>query len=475
MSGSTDDYRDKRDFHRSPEPPPGPGRTGDGTLSFVVHRHAARRLHYDLRLEMEGMLCSWAVPKGFSYDPAEKRLAVRTEDHPIEYLDFHGLIPPGEYGAGSMTIWDRGEYSVVKADDAAAAVAAGELKVVFHGRKLRGEWHLVATKQGPDTWLLFKSKDRYAGPARDSALGIDMTSAPVAELPSRVRCMTAATDSPTFGDPDWVFEMEFAGKRALAEKRGEQARLRGLRADLPELESALGRLRAESALLDGVLVVTDEQGRPSREALEAVLAGTSGEPVAFYAFDLLHWEDFDLRPLPLIDRKSALRAVLPEDPGPLLYVDHVTGDGERLAEACAAAGIGAMIAKRADAPYRAGRAEAWRRVPVDGVSTSPATPVRPRRSRVKLSNLEKVFWPAAGYTKGDLIAYYERVAEVLLPYLRDRPIHLNRFPDGIQGKSFYQRHPPSTCPTGSRPSGSRAARARTSCTSSVTTARPCST
>jgi bifunctional non-homologous end joining protein LigD len=158
-SKSIERYRAKRDFARTPEPAPGPApghpEERPARAVFVVHRHDATRLHYDLRLEMEGVLRSWAVPRGFSYDPGEKRLAVQTEDHPLTYEHFHGRIPKGEYGAGTMTIWDRGSYTVVKADSGPAAVASGELKIVMHGRKLRGEWHLVKTKQGPDTWLIF--------------------------------------------------------------------------------------------------------------------------------------------------------------------------------------------------------------------------------------------------------------------------------------------------------------------------------
>ena len=135
----------------------------------MIHRHEARAVHYDLRLEHGGALCSWAVPRGFSFDPKDKRLAVRTEDHPIEYLEFTGVIPRGQYGAGTMLIWDRGTFDLVVENDWDTAVAKGELKFVLRGRKLRGEWHMVKTKQAPNSWLLFKSGDRYAGPPRDTA------------------------------------------------------------------------------------------------------------------------------------------------------------------------------------------------------------------------------------------------------------------------------------------------------------------
>jgi bifunctional non-homologous end joining protein LigD len=457
VAGSLDDYKKKRDFGSTPEPPPTPkGPRGDEPV-FVVHRHAASRLHYDLRIEMEGVLRSWAVPKGFSYDPKEKRLAVRTEDHPLSYEDFHGIIPAGQYGAGSMTIWDRGHYETLH-DDTPAAVRDGELKLRLFGRRLRGEWHMVRTsgrsgeeERGQQTWLLFKSKDRYAGPARDSALGIDLAGAPQRALPGRVRAMEASapTDATRpFSDPDWLFEMLFAGKRAFAEVRPGVVRLRGLRKTPEEIERALGRLHATEALLDGVLVALDEAQRPSAERLAARLAGRTDDPLSYYAFDLLHYDGFDLRSLPLIDRKTALRAVLP-DSTPLLYVDHVAGDGLRLCEAVAAAGLPGVVAKRAQAPYTSsassGGSDRWRTIPVEAASTESsvaealASSNETVASRVRTTNPAKVYWPREGYTKGDLIEWYARVADFLLPHLRDRPVHMNRFPDGIEGKSFYQR------------------------------------
>ena len=448
---SIERYREKRDFARTPEPRPAELPARRGPPVFVVHRHDARRLHYDLRIEMEGVLRSWAVPKGFSYDPQTKHLAVRTEDHPLEYEDFHGVIPRGQYGAGTMRIWDRGHYEVLHAPDAPAAVAAGELKLLLFGRKLRGEWHLVRTGQGEGQWLLFKSRDRYAGPGRDSALGVDLAAAPQRPMPRSLAPPRASGEAAPFSDPDWLFELELAGRRVLAEKRGDAVRLRGLRRRLPEVEAGLSRLRAESALLDGVLVAHDEHERPSRELLEQRLARAPVEGVRLYLFDLLYFDEFDLRGLPLVDRKGALRNVLPEDPA-VLFVDHVPGEGESLVAAVAAAGLEAVIAKRAGSAYGAGPLADWRRIPVGAAPRATELPVADALARhagpaaaargggrVKLTNLAKVYWPAEGFTKGDLVAYYERVADLILPYLVERPMHLNRFPDGIDGKSFYQK------------------------------------
>ncbi len=428
-----DEYRRKRDFGRTPEPRPGAAAGRDAPV-FVVHRHEATSLHYDLRLEVDGVLCSWAVPKGFSYDPRDKRLAVRTEDHPLEYESFSGSIPKGEYGAGTMTIWDRGTYRVVKADDMPAAIAAGEVKVVLSGRRLRGEWHLVKTQGGPRHWLLFKSKDRYAGPARDSVLGVDLSSAPAAPLPARARTMRTGGDAAPFTDLDWLFEMRFEGRRVLAEKRGDAVRLRGLRRTPPGIAAGLRKLRADDALVDGVLVALDDDGRPSRAALEP----GSDAPRQLYLFDVLHFDGFDLRGLPLLDRKAALRAIVAADPH-VLFVDHVAGRGDELASAVVAAGLPGMVAKRAASRYAAGPSSDWRSIDVDE-DRAPATSRGPAaRRRVRPTNLEKVYWPAEGYTKGDLVEWYETVADVLLPHLRDRPIHMLRYPDGIEGKSFYQR------------------------------------
>jgi bifunctional non-homologous end joining protein LigD len=183
------DYRTKRDFGATPEPAPAPPRRrGDDV--FVVHRHEARNLHYDLRLEQHGVLKSWAVPRGFSYDPAEKRLAVRTEDHPLEYEHFHGRIPKGQYGAGTMTIWDRGTYRLVKQTDWDKAFEQGEIKVLLFGRRLRGEWHLVRTQQSKNSWLLFKSRDRYAGTRASARLSAIRRSSSKPSSPDGARCCT---------------------------------------------------------------------------------------------------------------------------------------------------------------------------------------------------------------------------------------------------------------------------------------------
>ena len=438
-------YDDKRDFERTPEPPAKrPRRKKGAPPIFVVHRHEARRLHYDLRLERQGVLLSWAVPKGFSYDPADKHLAVRTEDHPLEYEDFHGVIPKGEYGAGTMQIWDRGRVTYLNGE---GGPELGEVKIVLRGRRLRGEWHLVQTKQGPNTWLLFKSRDRYAGVRRDSVLGADLSKANETSLPKKLVPMEPGAEAQPFTDTQWLFEARFAGTRVLARKDGDEVALVGEARAPSGVLADLAKIRAERALVDGVLVALDEHERPSKALLEERLSA-GGAGVVFHAVDLLHFEDYDLRPLPTLERKAALRGLLP----PLahvLFTDHVLGRGEALVEAVRAAGLPGVIAKRADAPYTSGPSVDWRAIAVAS-SADASAPVAVRkalkrsakergRSRVTFSNLDKVYWPAEGFSKGDLLAYYEQIADVLLPYLRGRPVHLNRFPDGITGKSFYQK------------------------------------
>ncbi|MFQ5504290.1 MAG: non-homologous end-joining DNA ligase [Planctomycetota bacterium] len=461
MGKSIRDYRDKRDFARTPEPEPGPPGEREARSVFVVHRHEARSLHYDLRLEMEGVLESWAVPKGFSWLAGEKRLAVRTEDHPVEYEDFEGVIPRGQYGAGTMKIWDRGTYELL----AGTSLDAGELKLALRGRRLRGEWHLVKTRGRKDHWLLFKARDRYARREGESVPNVDLSRVPEAPFPRRVRLMRPRDSAEPFSDPDWVFEMRFDGRRVRAirelSETKDEVRLvagRNLAPRLPGLVHDLGMIRAERAVLDGVLVALDRGGRPSRETLEQRLRAGPTEGVLLYVFDLCYFEDWDLRRLPLLDRKAILASILPRS-SRLFYVDHVAGNGEELGLAAAAGGLEGLIAKRVDSAYVGGESDAWRQIRVEPSQSARQESFEdallagvPGRSgargteRARPSNPAKVYWPREGHTKGELFAYYAELAEFLLPYLSERPVHMLRCPDGIDGKSFYQRQAPAHVP-----------------------------
>jgi bifunctional non-homologous end joining protein LigD len=504
MSDRLESYRRKRDFRKTAEPAPAerprrkqpkagrgkPAAQAGGALRFVVHRHEARRLHYDLRLEAEGVLLSWAVPKGFSYDPADKRLAVHTEDHPLEYEHFEGVIPKGEYGAGTMTIWDHGVYRSLKLSAPVEAVRRGELKLLMRGRRLRGEWHLVRMRRQDsreDQWLLFKARDRYARTGGESELvpQVDLSRAPEAPFPEGLKAMLPRKGTRPFSDPGWLFEAAFSGRRLLAEKQGDEVRFRGpdgkpVEAQAGRVIEELARLRAENAVLDGTLVALDPGGRPSLEALRA----DAGERLFYYACDLLYMEDWDLRSLPLLDRKAALSAILPRAAdassrpglhggpgasGAVQYLDHVRADGETLAATVAAAGLETVWARKADAPYRAGSSSDWREIRVSpkaanlklsfAEALAGSAPGRggargglkgrlgaANLRGIKLTHLDKVFWPGEGYTKAELIGYYDQVAELLLPHLAERPVHMLRYPDGINGKSFYQRQAPEYLP-----------------------------
>ncbi len=452
---SIDTYRAKRDFSRTPEPYPEDAARVE-SAAFVVHRHEARRLHYDLRLEMEGVLRSWAVPRGFSYDPTVKKLAVRTEDHPLAYTEFHGVIPKGEYGGGTMTIWDRGRYELLKANDGPEAVAAGKLEIRLRGAKLRGEWHLVKTRAEKQEWILFKARDRYARDESEKAPFLDLSAAKETPLPHHFDVMSSGDETEPFSDPDWLFEVEFAGMRAALRIVNEEVTLLGpdgaqLPRVLPKIVEDAQSLRLENGYLDGVLVATDENQRPSRDVLQRRLSGESDTTVVFYAFDLLYYEEWDLTPLPLLDRKQILATVLPKLQH-VLFVDHIQSRGKEFCDVTAAAGLPAVIAKQGSSPYVSGAARDWRRIAIAGAEgaskedLSEALRKKPREHKIKFTNLEKVFWPEDGYTKGDLIRYYEQVAGTLLPYLYERPCHMLRYPDGIHGKAFYQKDAPSHIP-----------------------------
>lgn len=446
------EYRKKRDFAKTTEPSGGDrlgarARTSKGN-TFVIHRHEARNLHYDLRLELDGVLISWAVPRGFSWVPSDKHLAVRTEDHPLEYLDFDGVIPKGEYGAGTMVIWDRGTFET-KLMPLDQALEAGEVKVVLDGGRLRGEWHLVRTR-GEKDWLLFKTRDRYAREAGEPLFPLALDPDARSPFPRGVRAMRPKGSAAPFADPEWLFELDFSGKRALAFVRDDAVSFRGgdgkrLAAELPELARELARVRCREAVLDGVLVAAGDDGRPDGKLLAKRLAAGDTGGIAYYAFDLIRCDGWSLGDHALRERKEALRSVLPGS-ARVLYVDHVNGRGDELLEVVTRGGLPGVVAKRAESPYAAGPSADWRRVAAPEGKGTPAGDVHSvigagrRRTRTRLTNVTKVYWPAEGITKGQLIDYYDAVADRLLPYMRDRACHMLRYPDGIEGKSFYQKN-----------------------------------
>src|SRR2546427_5421784 len=342
-------YRAKRSLDRTPEPgarPATPGAPAGGL--FVVHMHAARRLHWDLRLEMDGVLRSWAVPKGPSPNRADKRLAVLVEDHPLEYGEFEGIIPEGNYGAGGGIVWDRGRW--VPLEDPEEGMKKGKLLFELHGYKLKGKWTLVKLKKGEKEWLLIKEKDGYA--AADGALppeaglsgltveelkpGKDRAAPGVKELarlkaPRRAVAveeaepMLAETREQPFSKPGWLFELKLDGYRVRAARQAGEARLvtrngHDIAPAFPELARPLAALPYEGFILDGELVVPDEAGRPSFQRLQnpakvsrgPEVRGSAGEtPAGLYGFDLRSIEGYDLRPLPLERGKALLEQIVP--------------------------------------------------------------------------------------------------------------------------------------------------------------------
>jgi bifunctional non-homologous end joining protein LigD len=610
---SLEAYRRKRDPERTPEP--FGGRPSTGLPLFVVQEHAARRLHYDLRLEMDGALKSWAVPKGPSVRVGEKRLAVHVEDHPLEYARFEGVIPPDNYGAGAVIVWDLGRYRSFKDDDLATQYARGKLEIDFLGHKMRGRWTLVRLAKSEKDWLLLKKADGAASDEelidryrrsvisgltveqiRDVAAVRASVRRRLAALGARPGDVSARTqafmlagsaEKPPSGK-GWLFEIKYDGVRVMAERDGETVALWGrnrqsITTRYPEIAQALGALPFERFVIDGEIVALDDDGRPSFHRLQAriglktardVEAGVAAVPVEAIFFDCLALEGVDLRALALTERKACLNLLLPPL-GTVRYGDHVREHGAAFFQAASEQRLEGIVAKRAASRYVGGRSSEWIKVKaqrrqefVIGGYTDPrgsrslfgalhlglydgdrlvyvskvgagfdeqalrqvwnalqplrradvpfaegapsgrghhwvqpvlvcevrfsdwtpdggirhptflglrpdkpardcrredqraraprpvafvAVPARheaPGEARdVRITNPAKVFWPAEGYTKADLIAYYDAVAPRLLPYLKDRPLVLTRYPDGIGGKSFFQKDAPDFVPS----------------------------
>ncbi|HMK49848.1 MAG TPA: non-homologous end-joining DNA ligase [Thermodesulfovibrionales bacterium] len=394
------EYRSRRKFDRTPEPGPGSS-SKDGQLVFVVHKHAARSLHYDLRLEMEGVLKSWAVPKGPSMDPSVKRLAVMVEDHPFDYRDFEGVIPEGNYGAGSVIIWDRGIYHHPSAKDKRECerlliegLRKGDVKFVLEGEKLKGEFALVKTRFDEKSWLLLKKKDRYATQGdilrenrsiasgktledisegepresfrqkkideirvREAIEREDLTYAPEIPMPHAVKPMLSTLIKEPFDHPDWVFEVKWDGYRAIAEIRDKGVSIYSrnnisLNQKFPLIAESLRKLRFE-AILDGEIVVVDDEGHPDFQALQNYRRSGSGH-LLYYVFDLLYFQGHDLTSLPLIRRKELLREVLPSS-ARIKFSDHIAKDGTLFFSAVREKGLEGIIAKHSQSTYRIGR------------------------------------------------------------------------------------------------------------------------
>jgi bifunctional non-homologous end joining protein LigD len=382
-------YRRKRRFRRTPEPRGAAPRRRATGLAFYVQKHAASHLHYDFRLELHGVLLSWAVPKGPSLDPARRRLAVHVEDHPLEYGTFEGEIPKGEYGGGTVLLWDRGEW--LPEGDPEAGFEKGHLKFRLEGRKLRGGWALVRMggRAGADgkNWLLIKENDEEARPRAD-ILEERPESVAGSARARRHGGRSTAKAEPPFVEPqlatlaarvpgggDWIHEIKLDGYRILAGVAGGKATLRsrhgnGWTARFRPTAEALGGLAARRALLDGELVALDEKGRTDFQELQNALSARDPDRLVYFAFDLLELDGRDLRDAPLLERKKALKKLLDEsvrragkDFGSRVrYADHVDGQGEAFFRRACESALEGVVSKRKDAPYRSGRSDAWTKV-----------------------------------------------------------------------------------------------------------------
>ncbi len=433
-------YRAKRRFDVTAEPSGEAGAVPSDQPRFMVHKHDATRLHYDVRLEIDGVLASWACPKGPSYDPAQKRLAVQTEDHPLEYGDFEGRIPDGQYGAGDSIIWDRGTWDTVPPGQATAQWKKGHLHVALHGEKLEGEWHLVRTRAqgGKDQWLMFKAKD---GTERDGydviaerpesvVSGRRVTRGPVRKAKfhaaPQALLKKVAPDGPmlaTLSEPkqapasDDFHEVKHDGLRALAAVAGGQVAVvsrNGL--DLldrfPWAAEALARIEANDAVLDGELTAAGGFQH----------LGDGQAEHRFVAFDLLWLDGEDLRARPVEERRALLESVV-ANAGPLLHgtIDAVEqprkAKGLFLAQPIA--GFGVWHSNREELPP----------VPVEVPRTSQA----------------RVLFPKAKLTKGDVRDYYEAVAAPIVAAMKGRPLAMEQWPQGIHKPGFF-RHTAAGAP-----------------------------
>src|SRR2546425_277512 len=389
------DYAAKRSFDATPEPAPAALAPRKGPLLFVIQQHAARRLHYDLRLECDGVLKSWAVPKGPSLDPSEKRLAAQTEDHPFDYASFEGVIPAGQYGAGEMIVWDCGVYSPDEGGTwfhdreeaerrVREALEKGKLGFLLRGEKVKGSFALVRMADKKN-WLLIKHKDRFVAATDPTALdrsvlsGVnldDVKAVPVQRIaaeqlaahgapeamPAKLAPMHAELGDAPFDHADWMWEPKLDGYRALAfisDKGVSLKSRRGLELGaFPRLEAELAKQAVNAMVLDGELVAFDADGKPAFNAMQNVQPNT---PVVFYCFDLLHFAGLNLRKAPYRDRRRWLAQCLL--PSPLVQLVHASEEGKALHKAALESGLEGVVGKHKASVYEAGeRSSSWLKV-----------------------------------------------------------------------------------------------------------------
>ena len=375
------EYKRKRNFRKTVEPA---GKIAKKSQHrFVIQKHDASHLHYDFRLELDGTLKSWAVPKGVPFAKGEKRLAVHVEDHPVEYIDFEGCIPSGEYGGGTVMVWDQGTFEPLSKAPL-KELAGGKLHFVLHGEKLEGEWYLVRLREGKQ-WLLIRGGEDMKPVSRrkDDTSALSGKSMKQLALGDRVwhsqptdtakpGYRKSKTHLPRFLEPmkaklvdsapvgDWIYEIKFDGWRALAMKGGDEVRLlsrneKDLSAKFPEIAESIGGLSADGVIFDGEIVALDSKGRSSFQLLQSYDIGEKRLPIFFYAFDLLERGNKSLRSLPLEERKAQLEEVLKNAPDLLRSSDALGAEAKPLLKQAEKLGLEGLIGKRAGSRYEVGR------------------------------------------------------------------------------------------------------------------------
>jgi len=371
-------YKEKRNFSATPEPTGGPVQ-GHSVRAFVVQKHDARSTHYDLRLELNGVLKSWAVPKGPSLDPGQKRLAVHVEDHPVEYLDFEGTIPPPQYGAGNMIIWDRGTWEPI--GDPSEGLSAGHLKFRLNGQKLQGAWALIQVHReahDKNDWLLIKERDPLAQsgseekqslvlPGNDAnKLFLSLPSgAKPGPVPAKLAPQLATlVDQPPAGD-DWIYEIKFDGYRILTRFDHDSVTLytrngHDWTAKLISLVSSLKELKITQGWLDGEIVILSDNGVPDFGELQSAFeTGRIGE-IVYYVFDLPYYEGYDLREASLTSRRILLANVLKDSSSPRIrFSESFAGSGPDIFSSACTLGLEGIMGKRKDSVYVPGRSRSW--------------------------------------------------------------------------------------------------------------------
>jgi bifunctional non-homologous end joining protein LigD len=572
-------YKKKRNFKNTAEPEGKKiAKTG---FRFVVQRHEASHLHYDFRLELGGVLKSWAVPKGPSLNPAQKRLAVMVEDHPVDYNTFKGKIPEGNYGAGNVDIWDKGTFTPVdpkhqpiSEKKALEAIKKGELKFSIKGKKLNGEFVLVKLKNDEKNWLLIKHKDDYSVNTiydAESEVGKVVPKKTIASIRGGhakkmdhfIVPMLASIAKSPFDDKDWLFEIKWDGYRAIAEWKKEKLKFYSRNGidfteRYPSIVQALKKIKHD-VIIDGEIVLMNEKNLPDFQKLQHY-ENHLNYPLLFYAFDMLELDGKDMKELPLTDRKKILKKLLNNNKT-IRYCDHIDTNGIAFLETAKKQGLEGIIAKRKDSVYSPGiRSKDWikiknvqstevviagftepqggrkyfgslvlaskkgkgweyrghvgtgfsnellkslkekmkpletsespfkEKVPLNGKETwlkprlvadiaytemtrdkifrhpvflrlrdektirsvndesikdmTPKTGDETKKVgkfTVNLTNQHKIWWPDEGYTKGDVIAYYDAVSDYILPHLKDRPLSLKRNPNGIRDEGFFHK------------------------------------